>query len=143
MILPFSAQSIQSCALFDSAIIRFLFPIPPNNSKIHGPLSTRDPDLNVSEWDGAAGMPPQDILDNPPAMPKWKKDYYEEVILLDERRFLFSEALAHIKRVDPKTVTGDKRVVIEDGKSLVHVPESVWEVWRGYEKRGEVKEGKE
>ena len=87
-------------------------------------------------------MPPHDMLDNPPAMPKWKKDYYEEVILVDERRFLFSEALAHIKRVDPKTVTGDKRVVIEDGKSLVHVPESVWEVWRGYEKRGEVKKGK-
>lgn len=116
---------------------------PPNNPKTHGPLSTQEPNLNVSEWDGAAGMPPQDILDNPPPIPQWKKDYYREVILPDERRFLVSEALVHIKRVGPGTVTGNKRVVIQDGKSLVHVPESVWEVWRGYEKRGQVKEDKE
>ena len=31
---------------------------------------------------------------------------------------------------------GERKVVIQDGKSVVEVEESVWETWRKYEKRG-------
>ena len=82
-------------------------------------------------------MPPQPMLDNPPPMPKWKQAYYDEIIKVDERRFLISEALDHIYRVDPGTVKGDRKVVIEEGKSLVEVSEEIWKVWREYEARGE------
>ncbi|KAE8443321.1 hypothetical protein EG329_001964 [Mollisiaceae sp. DMI_Dod_QoI] len=85
-------------------------------------------------------MPPQAVLDNPPPMPKWKEDYYKEVILPDERRFLFSEALDHIFRVDPGTVKGDKKVVIDEGKCLIEVGDEVWKVWKEYEARGNEKE---
>ena len=64
----------------------------------------------------------------------WRTDYYLEVILEDEKRFLVSEALDHLKFVDG--VTGTKRVIIQDGKAVVEIPESVWEVWRRYEARG-------
>jgi hypothetical protein len=82
------------------------------------------------------------MLDNPAPMPKWKQAYYDEIVKADERRFLISEALDHIFRVDPGTVVGDKRIVIQDGKILIDVPEEVWSVWRSYEKRGE-NEGKD
>jgi hypothetical protein len=72
----------------------------------------------------------------PPSLAKWKLDYYREVIVDDERRFLVSEALEHIYRVPPMTVEGERKVVIRDGKCLIDVPGSVWEVWRGYEARG-------
>ena len=104
---------------------------------MHGPLSTDDPTLDTTAWDGAAGMPPQKVLDAPSQLPKWKQDYYREVILPDERRFLVSEALDHIFRVAPGTVRGRRRVVIEEGKPLVEVGEEVWRVWREYEARGE------
>jgi hypothetical protein len=124
---------------------------PPNSShnpKIHGPLhplsSSLSPTLTflIATYDGAAGMPAQEILDNPSPMPKWKEDYYREVILPDERRFLVSEALEHIYRVPPQSVKWERKVVIDEGKVLVEVPESVWEVWRGYESRGKEEEGK-
>lgn len=81
-------------------------------------------------------MPAQELLDMPTPMPKWKDDYYKEIILSDERRFLVSEALEHILRVDPGTVTGEKKVIIENGKCLVEVKEEIWKVWREYEIRG-------
>lgn len=72
----------------------------------------------------------------------WKSQYYREVILVDERRFLLSEALLHLKRLEPGAVMGgDKRVIIEDGKSLIHVPADVMEVWNSYVRRGENKGG--
>ena len=70
-------------------------------------------------------------------MPQWKKDYYAEVILKDERRLLESLATEHLVQVGEGTVKGERKVVIEDGKSLIEVEESVWEVWRGFEKRGD------
>ncbi len=76
------------------------------------------------------------MLDHPPPMPKWKQAYYDEVIKVDERRFLVSEALEHIFRVGPGSVEGVRNVVIRDGVALVEVPEGVWEVWREYERRG-------
>jgi len=85
-------------------------------------------------------MPPQKILDNPPPIPKWKEDYYKEVILPDERRFLVSEALEHIYRVGPGSVKGERKVVIGEGKCLIDVGEEVWKVWREYEERGKKEE---
>ncbi len=38
---------------------------------------------------------------------------------------------------------GEPKVVIRDGEVLIPVPESVWEVWRSYEKRGALEEEKE
>ncbi len=73
-------------------------------------------------------------------MPEWKLAYYQEVILPDERRFLVSEALEHIRRFPPQTVKGERKVVIEGGKCLVEVSEAVWRVWREYEGRGEAEE---
>ena len=70
-------------------------------------------------------------------MPKWKEDYYREVILPDEKRFLVSAALEHIFQVGPGTMRGDRRVVIQEGKAVVEVGEEVWRVWREYERRGE------
>jgi hypothetical protein len=113
---------------------------------MHGPLTTTSPILSalVSTHDGVAGMPAQSDLDAfpPPILAKWKLAYYREVILVDERRFLVSEALEHIHRVPPMTVDGVRKVVIHDGKCLIDVPENVWEVWRGYEARWKV-EGNE
>lgn len=77
-------------------------------------------------------------------MPKWVQAYYDEVIKVDERKFLVSEALEHVVRVPPKTVVGTVRVVISEGRVLVDVGEEVWRVWRGYEERGrEVEEKRE
>jgi len=112
--------------------------------QIHGPLDISKPasalEIDLSYYDGAAAMPPQPVLDNPPPTPKWKEDYYKEVILPDERRFLFSEALDHIFRVDPGTVKGDRKVVIDEGKCLIEVGDEVWRVWREYEARENEKE---
>lgn len=108
--------------------------------QIHGPLTTTSPTFTtlVSTYDGAAGMPSQSDLHNfpPPSLAKWKLAYYREVILVDERRFLVSEAMQHIHRVPPMTVDGERKVVIHDRKCLINVPESVLEVWRSYEAKG-------
>ncbi|KUJ20337.1 uncharacterized protein LY89DRAFT_441218 [Mollisia scopiformis] len=108
--------------------------------QIHGPLipsnTASTPSVDISTYDGAAGMPPQSILDNPAPMPKWKQDYYQEVILADERRFLVSEALDHIYRVPPGTVKGERKVVIDQGKCLIEVSDEIWKVWKEYEARG-------
>lgn len=74
-------------------------------------------------------------------MPKWKEDYYQEIILPDERRFLVNEALDHIVRVPPGTVKGERKVVIGEGKCLIEVSEEIWGVWREYEGRGKEEEG--
>jgi hypothetical protein len=112
--------------------------------QLHGPLlpsPTTPPTLVplIANYAGAAGLTSPTILSTfPPAsFPAWKLAYYREIILVDERRFLESEALEHVYRVPPQTVMGERRVVIEDGKCLIEVSEEVWEVWRGYESRGE------
>lgn len=69
---------------------------------------------------------------------QWKNDYYREVLLQDELRFLISEAGKHYLRVEPGTVEGERRVIIRDGKSEIQAPEEVMKVWREYEKKGEV-----
>lgn len=111
---------------------------------MHGPLTTTSLALSalVSTYDGVAGMPSQSDLDAfpPPTLAKWKLAYYREVILVDERRFLVSEAMEHIHRVPPMTVEGVRKVVIHDGKCLIDAPDNVWEVWRLYDEWGKAEE---
>jgi hypothetical protein len=59
--------------------------------------------------------------------------------MVDERRFLDRDAEMWFKRVEPGTVDGDKKIIIEGGKSLIEIPEEVMRVWREYEGRGEGK----
>ncbi|TVY71510.1 hypothetical protein LSUE1_G005785 [Lachnellula suecica] len=103
--------------------------------------STKSLAGEISSWDGAAETHVSPALaaalTNSAEGPKWVMDYYREVVLVDERRFLVSNATEHLKMVEVGSVVGEKRVVIEDGKCKIEVPESVWEVWREYEKRGE------
>lgn len=120
-----------------------LFPsnaIPSFNSlQIHAPLTTNDPKVDLTPFSGAAEMPSEDVLKifaPDPPMPQWKKDYYEEVILKDEKKLLESLATEHLVQVAEGTVSGERKVVIQGGKSVVPVDGSVWEVWREYEARG-------
>jgi hypothetical protein len=64
-------------------------------------------------------------------------DYYKEVVMADEKRFLDRESEEWFKRVEPGTVEGERRVIIEGGKSLIEIPENVMKVWREYEGRGQ------
>lgn len=70
-------------------------------------------------------------------VPQWKQDYYSEVILKDEIRLLGGLGREQILQVGPETVQGERKVLIKDGKATFEIPESAWEVWRSYEKRGE------
>jgi hypothetical protein len=109
-------------------------------AQIHAPLSNTTPDLDLSPFSGAAEIPSEDVLKifaPDPPMPQWKKRYYEEVILKDEKRLLESLATEHLVQVGEGTVKGKRRVVIEGGESRIEVEAEVWRVWRGYEAREE------
>ncbi|KUJ17194.1 uncharacterized protein LY89DRAFT_782376 [Mollisia scopiformis] len=109
-------------------------------AQIHAPLSTTSPDIDISEWSGAAEMPSEDVLKIwalSTLVPQWKQDYYDEVIRADEIRLLGMLAHEQILQVGPGTVKGERKILIKDGKAVVEVPEGAWEVWRTYEKRGE------
>jgi hypothetical protein len=113
-------------------------------AQVHAPLSTSSPDLDMSSFSGAAELRSEDVLKifaPDPPMPKWVQDYYVEVILVDEKRLLESLATEHIVQVDEGTVLGERKIIIQDGKSVVEVEESVWDTWRMYEKKGK-EEGK-
>jgi hypothetical protein len=118
-------------------------------AQIHGALSITSPSLSpeitISEWDGAAETQLSamllDAATDPGKVPAWIMEYYKEVVSVDERRVLVSAAGEHLLRVEAGTVEGERRVVIENGKSLVEIPEEVWGVWRGYERRGEEDKG--
>jgi hypothetical protein len=109
-------------------------------AQIHAPLSTTLPGLDLTPFSGAAEMPSEDVLKifaPDPPMPQWVKEYYEEVILEDEKRLLESLAAEHIVQVEEGTVSGEKRVIIQGGKSVVQVEGGGgWETWRRYEERG-------
>lgn len=62
--------------------------------------------------------------------------YYDNVILPDERRFLLSEAKAHMLVVEPGTVIGDRTVFIQDGKPMIGYEQVMeqWTGWEGYKK---------
>lgn len=59
--------------------------------------------------------------------------YYESVILVDERRFLYSEAKKHMVVVDPGSVVGERVEFIVDGRPTVAFGEwiKVWEETEG------------
>ena len=59
--------------------------------------------------------------------------------MMDEKRFLDRENEEWFRRVEPGTVEGERRVIIEGGKSLIEISEDIMKVWREYEKRGEEK----
>ena len=86
-------------------------------------------DLNIFEWDGAAEM----IFERGPDFKSTTKsdDYYQKVILPDERAFLISEALQHLRWMEPRTMVGDKVVIIQDGKAMVDCEEAmkIWNDW--------------
>lgn len=42
--------------------------------------------------------------------------------MVDERRFLVSEALQHFKIAPLGSILGEKKVVIQDGKAVIDVP---------------------
>ena len=69
----------------------------------------------ISNYNGEVGFPSQEEIDKPMNLPKWKGNYYRKVILVDERRFLAIEVLAHIKRLKPQSVKGERKVVIYEG----------------------------
>lgn len=112
--------------------------LPLPTTQMHGPLTSAEPTLVTTDWDGAAGTvrPPVTVNGAPAPPPQWKQDYYNEVVLADERRFLVSEARLHIQMVGPGTVRGARRVVIQEGKCVIEVSDAVWRIWRQYEARG-------
>jgi len=64
-------------------------------------------------------------------------DYYKEVVIVDEKRYLDREVAEWFKRVELGTVDGDRKVIIKGGKSLTEVPEEAIGVWREFKKRGD------
>ncbi|KAH8797935.1 hypothetical protein F5884DRAFT_814120 [Xylogone sp. PMI_703] len=115
----------------------FLYSGVMHYEQFHSPLTTTEPGLELAEWDGAAGIVRADTADTEKMeTPAWVSAYYQEVVLVDEKRFLVSEARLHFKRVGPGQVRGERRVVIKDGKCMILVSDEVWRVWREYEARG-------
>jgi hypothetical protein len=103
-------------------------------AQIHNPVLTRGAsvteDLNLSDWDGAAELK---FAEGKPEVSGAGMKYFQEVVLVDERRFLVSEALEHVRMVDPGTVTGDRKVIIEGGKLVCELDyASDAEVWSSY-----------
>lgn len=82
----------------------------------------------IEEHDAAAEMVFMDA-----ASPQLSGPYYENVILTDERRFLYSEATKHMVVVDAGSVVGDRVVFIADGRPTVAFEEwaDLWEETKG------------
>lgn len=102
-------------------------------AQIHNPIlrtNNSSEELDISDWDGAAELRFKDVR---PEGPEGGNKYFQEMILADERRFLVSEALEHYKMVDGGTVTGDRKVIIEDGKVVYELGylENV-KIWQMY-----------
>lgn len=87
----------------------------------------------VGDWDGAAELTQGSSTEEP----QWKEGYSQEVVLVDERRFLISEALEYVLIVGVGAVEGERKVVVRDGKSAIEISDEVMAVWREYERRGE------
>lgn len=107
------------------------FPINQNAPQIHRPLRWADPEaeakftsqgINLEEWDAVAEMhfPPIITIDDY-YRPKVGKTYHVNVILPDERRFLFDESLKHLQGLPAGSVTGEVVELIVDGVPTVDV----------------------
>ncbi|OTA31877.1 hypothetical protein BTJ68_08416 [Hortaea werneckii EXF-2000] len=85
-------------------------------AQIHSPLkwttSNPNPSINLADWDAAAEMvfPPQFRLEE-----MAEREYYENVIVPDERTFLLDEARRHLVVVAAGSVEGSRVEVIKDG----------------------------
>lgn len=81
--------------------------------------------INLDDWDAVAEMyfPPVITIDDY-YRPKVGKTYHINVILPDERRFLFDEALKHLQGLPVGSVTGEVVELIVDGVPTVDVEES-------------------
>ncbi len=94
-----------------------------------GPGAMLPSDLHIAEWDGAAEM----TFERGPDFKSTAKsdDYYQKVILPDERAFLISEALQNLRWVDPETMVGDKVVIIQGGRAMIDCEEDmkIWNDW--------------
>jgi hypothetical protein len=93
--------------------------------------------LNIEEWDGAATM---DVLYPEKYAAAFQDPYYLNVILPDERRFLVSEAMEHIKLVPAGTIDGDRKVIIDGRKATIindslaqHAQVEALKAWRRYQ----------
>ncbi|TAQ91475.1 hypothetical protein B7494_g129, partial [Chlorociboria aeruginascens] len=108
-------------------------------AQVHNPklIDASSSTLDISAYDGAAEVV-FDATKTDPKAEAQRARYYKEVILPDERRFLVSEALEHVLRVDENTVEGDKRVVIQDGKCVLEIGEDIWKVWEGFGEKSDV-----
>ncbi|KAK4548127.1 hypothetical protein LTR36_009996 [Oleoguttula mirabilis] len=115
------------------AQVRLAYPptasaLTPN---LHGPLNwsssataSKYPDINLADWDavGVMAFPADTQFPSGPG-----KAYYENVIRPDERVFLFSEALLHLRMLEPGSVQGARvEEVIVGGRAVV----AGWEEWR-------------
>jgi hypothetical protein len=103
-------------------------------AQIHNPVlaqgASAAEDLDISEWDGAAEL---NFAEVKPESSEAGKKYFREVILVDERRFLVSEALKHVRRVDAGTVVGERKVIIDGGKVVCELDYgSEDKVWTSY-----------
>jgi hypothetical protein len=110
-------------------------------AQIHNPVlipgASPAEDLDISDWDGAAELKFAEVT---PEGPEGGKKYFQEVILVDERRFLISEALDHVKRVDPGTVKGDRKVIIEGGNVVCELDYgSDAKIWTSYANAKEIR----
>jgi hypothetical protein len=110
-------------------------------AQIHNPVllpdastSPENQDLDISDWDGAAELKFADVKpERPHAEVEASTKYWKEVIVEDEKRFLVSPALDHVRRIAANTVDGERRVIIEDGKVVPGLNfDANLEVWNGF-----------
>ncbi|KAI7265047.1 hypothetical protein KC345_g8604 [Hortaea werneckii] len=85
-------------------------------AQIHGPLkwttSASNPTINLADWDAAAEMV---FLPGFEFEEMAEREYYEEMILPDERKFLLDEARRHMVVLAAGSVEGSRVEVIKDG----------------------------
>jgi hypothetical protein len=80
----------------------------------------------LSEWDGAAeSVKAKEKVELSEEEEAWRSAYYHDVILPDEKRFLVSAAMDHLKFVEGVSADegkgGKKVAFVEGGKGLVQV----------------------
>ncbi|KAH8646982.1 hypothetical protein BGZ60DRAFT_391607 [Tricladium varicosporioides] len=106
--------------------------------KVHAPITSRDPSVDISGYSGAAEvtLSPEllAMLSGTSEAPAWVVKYYKEVVLADEVRFLESLAMEHVLQVPGGTVEGDRKTIIQDGKAVIDIPETDMDVWKRYER---------
>lgn len=125
-----AAVSLMSviCVQVTVGIHRLTVSLQIHNPRVaHG--VTVPSNFNISGWDGAAEM----AFERGPDFKSTAKsdDYYQNVILPDERTFLVCEALQHLQWMDPGAIVGDKIVFLQGGKALIDCEEDmkIWNNW--------------